>query len=291
MSKPRRFNCPGCSQEYEVGLEHLGMEMECHACKKKFTVPNLLNIASKGTSAEKEERYTKISEEEVEATKKLNSPVMKTLNEDEISLLQQEGDELLNQLKQLKRRNCWEFSIIASMLENRIALLKQSVVDVQFEQSYQKIWKKRRGKFNYFIVEHTKEFFSILEELSKLLGEKLCKMLFCENISSLCEFIGNVEEQFIRLQKFHEKIFSEPMPQDETYEAIQQILTGWVPYCCQSLDPAIEGLEKNITKMRDSVIYQPQVSFAPPTLHQFYKIAAKLDLGFERPRTVFQDLS
>ena len=291
MAGPEIINCPGCSQEYEASLEHVGLNMTCGECGTVFKVPNLLNVASERSTAEKDDRPTQICEEEMQASRALNASILKSLNEDEMQLLQQEGDRLIGQLQQLKRRNCWEFAVISSSLNNRLERLKKATVDTQHEQTFQGSWKKDRAKFNDFVKVHTKHFFSILKALSKLMAGELETVLASDDVKTLARFTNSIDGQFVKLKEFHKKIFLEPMPQTDDYHLMQEILVGWVPYCCQSFDPVIEKLQENCQKMRDSVAYKPQISFAPPTLHQFYLIAGKLSLGLDRPRSVCQDIS
>ncbi len=292
MAGAKIINCPNCSQEYEASFEHIGMEMQCTECSNVFKIPNLFNIASAGSTSDAEvDTQPRVSQEELDANRRLNSPLLDSLDDSELQLLKQEGDQLIEILSQLKRRNCWEYSVLAVVLNNRLESLRKASLHTKYEPVYQKSWMKNKGKYHGFLRGRVKEFTSILTELNTTITIDFYRILRCNSVPDLISFAEKIDLSFHKLKRFHEKNFEEAIPPEDVYESAVLIITGWVPYCCKAFDLVIEGLNKNSKKMRDSVIYQPELSFFSPTLHQFFKIADRLGLGLCKTLTVYQDLS
>lgn len=283
--------CPNCQQEYPVGIEHIGMDMECPQCHNVFKVPSFLSVLKIG-GAEEKKSDPAVDEEELKKLRVLNSPVLDCLNDHELTLLEQENDrQIVDYLQQLKKRHCWEFAVAGALLNKRVRPLRREIVEVVYTQTMQTGWMKSRAKYHTFIKSHGLAFMALLQELTVILSDDLKAALYGESIVNIFNLAAKMDAHFRRQLEFHKAIFAEPMPEEEIYFRVQGIFIQWAPHCCDAILLLVQNLMNNSRKMRDSLAYEPQISVTPPTLYEFFQLTEELKVGFHRMPTVVADMS
>ncbi len=290
-----QFECPTCSQPFTARYEHIGMEMECPECGGVFVIPNLLamqSISAMGSSHDVVAAVSEdMSEDELQQIQLLNMSFFESITDEEQTLLNREKSDIMTRVKGLKNRHCWEFGVVGAMLDTRLQPLRKCVFETNYEQQIQKGWKKSKSKFKTFLREHSHLYFSLLHEWYEIFAVDYPHALQEQKLFTILRLFEKVEAQIEVLTQFHERIFLEPLPAEDEYVRIQQIMTGWVPHNCQCLETLVQGLAMSCGKMRDSLVLPPQISLIPPSIYNFVRIASALNIGFEAPKTVNLDVS
>lgn len=106
--------------------------------------------------------------------------------------------------------------------------------------------------------------------LHQIMAHNLDSALYRGTVFSIFNFVNLLAVKIARLTNFYEDIFVESLPQDYPYRQIQEIKKGFVPHCWRVFADFVTVLDDKSTEPREG--NQPlelQVSFVPPSIHQF----------------------
>ena len=273
------FKCPECPQMFKSTYDEIGLEMDCPQCDACFRIPDGSETKKLETSFE-DDGLNKATKKKDKFKEKSGVPVFSGLNDEELKMLDTSPSEVLvENLKILTRQHCWEYFVVAALLINQLDNLKQTVLDTSYKQEAQKGWKKNRLIFNDFLKNYSESFFSTFNLLYKLVSDDLQRALEKEDLSVIFELAKKFDQQIIKLAEIHVRIYREPMPPEEPYLTLHQIITDWVPYCCRSLLDFVENLQEKSVNLRCSNRLRPQISLITPSYFQYMKIMNELGVG------------
>ena len=285
-----QFACPQCSQVFKSTYEQIGLEMACLQCGYTFQIPDFSGPTIVEDEIEPNQGDVPMQGIQPHAAPSSPHPdLMQSFTNESIQLLQSRQEIDFTFLSMLHRQNCWEFAIIAYMLNSKVETLKQSVCQKKYVQLVSNNWNKKRFLYKRFLKEHSIEMFALLESLQITLSNSFKEMCLRGDIRLIFQFIDEIDQLLGRLQGFHEKFFDVRMPKEEPYLGIQRIFTAWVPYCSKNLSLFAEKLRDDALKQRDEQIILPQISFVPPLIYTLISQLNGLGIGFDRPRTVIED--
>ena len=277
--EPHIFKCPSCPQLFKSAYDEIGLEMDCPQCGDCFRIPEITDALKLETSHGS--RQIDLQEEErIEADEKAEIPVYETFSDEERKMLNDLPAVSLENLKILTKQNCWEYSIVAALLFNQLENLQQTVIDTTYKQELQKGWKKNRSNFNYFLDQHCKDLFTTFNALYELMSDSLGYALENEDLNAIFALLEKFDVLITRLAKAHVRIYREPMPPEEPYPTLQQLITDWIPYCSRHLLDFVNKLHEKCVNLRSSNKLRPQISLVPPSFYQFLKITNQLGIGF-----------
>jgi DNA-directed RNA polymerase subunit RPC12/RpoP len=249
MSDVIKFACSHCSQHIRAFPEHIGQSLRCPSCGTTITVPS--------SSQMEEER-----EEEL--------VVVRKFTDDELNLIRREGSGAYEAYIGGAVRKYWQFTLLADLLAKRMQPLQRSVLDILRKQEQ---WDRdvvSHGQFVNFINDKTIEFFGILYQLCDRMVNDLDKVLYEDNLEQILVFANQMGTICQRLTAFHDSLFERPLPAESPYTELQGIMKGWAPFCWQHLNNVIDELKAlGVRKQTDSSWKVLQMSFTPPTLHEF----------------------
>ncbi len=244
-----KFRCYYCSQHIRAFREHIGQSIACPSCGSMITVP----------------RESSVQEEEEELV------VSRKFTDEELTLIRREGSGAYEAFIGGAVRDYWQFTLVADLLGKRLLPLQATVLDIMRKQEVYERDVVTHTQFVQFINEKSEEFFGLLYLLADRMTNELERVLYQDDLNTIIAFANQLGIILGRLKDFHDSIYQKPLPTVYPYPELQGILKSWAPFCWQNMKNVIEELKHlGVRKQTDSSWKRVQMSFSPPTLHQFY---------------------
>ncbi len=309
------ISCPECSCELEVPVESIGTIAECPQCDGNFVVANFLDTETPASPSATHDRPARPVDDGTPS-------IFESLKESEVDIITDDFGLDKSEITCLKRDKRWECTLLAILVDKQLEKLSAKFDGVTNDTGESSGGGMSRRKYKGFIEEKYYEFLTLYDKLYKLLARELLLAMESEEIKSIEKFNDYTEKLFSALAELHREISHEPAPQEELgqdikslleeslpdtiysklyktptfssnpYEDIKQIMAGWAPHCNESMRNVVEHLQEMGNSGRKSELeFTLQFSLIPPTLYQFFKLAANVRIGGHRKRTVYQELS
>ena len=196
---------------------------------------------------------------------------MRKFSDDELNLIRREGSGAYEAYIGGAVRKYWQFNLTADLLSKRIAPLQSSVLNIMRPQQIYDHEVISHTQFVTFINEKTEEFFGILYQLCDRMVNDLDKVIYQDSLEPIIGFANQMGVLIQRLTRFHESIYEKPMPAVAPYTDLLGAMKGWAPFCWQSLNNVKDELRHLAQrKQNDSSWKAIQMSFTPPTMHEFF---------------------
>ncbi len=251
MSQPDvvKFSCYQCSQHIRAFREHIGESIMCPSCGTMITVPAVSQFDEKVEELVVQRKFT----------------------DEELDLIRQEGAGAYEAFIGGAVSKYWQFALVADLLTKRLSPLQQSVLDLMRRQVIYDREVVNHGPFIKFVNAKAEEFFGILYMLTDRLAGELDRVIYEDNLSQIITFSNQVGVVILRLRKFHDSIYEQPLPGEYPYPELQGIMKSWAPHCWQSIKNVTEELRQlSVRKRNDGSWKAMQMAFAPALLHEFY---------------------
>ena len=228
----------------------IGTDVQCAQCKAHFVVPTRL-------------RNAKIQE--------LEPTVARQFQRAELEQLQAEDPSLLELVKGATNKNCWEFLVLAGLIERALQPL-DAVFSVEPEPpKSSRSPFATRGKYVTFIDRKCGEFLAIQHELCRLLSDVLQEALYADDIALMFSLAAELAEQAQRLIACHEDLIEKAVPDEAVSMQLFALMQEWAPHCWQAMSqvPAqLRAVHERSGAYLGKV--EAQLALVPPNIRGFF---------------------